>query len=133
MSSQIDQLFTNQNYFLAFFILLIILYFFLYNKIKKAFETRYIKNDINPGLILTLVLIVILIAGMSIYYESIFKEISFKYTHSVMNKDLLEDEVNYYKKELERTADSKDKLTKSKEEFENIYIHTRDTLTACPW
>ena len=98
MINPIDLIFINQQYFLALITLLIIVYFYLYKKIKESVETRYIQNDINLRLLLTIACIVVLIAGMSVYYDNTIKGLFFKYNDSVMNKDMLNDEVNYYKK-----------------------------------
>lgn len=123
----IEEIFSKQEYFIAMVILLLILYFYLSKKLKEYTAIRYMKKDINLGLMMALIFIMILVVFASVYSSTIISSLALKYNNNVFYNNLVSKELTYYKGESDRLSTINSKIEQNKDDLENMYNTARDS------
>ena len=122
----IEIIFSKHEYFIASILLIIILYFCFSNKLKEYNSIKYMKKDINLGLMMILVITLILVVMVSIYSSTIIKNLALNYNNTIFYNEFVSKELAYYKEEADKLSVVNSKIEQNKDDLENLYSVARD-------
>ena len=123
----IKEILSKQEYFIAAIILIMILYFYLSDKLKEYTAIKYMKKDINLKLMMALMIIMVLVVFVSIYSGTIIGNLVLKYNNTVFYNNIISKELAYYRAEADRLSIINSRIEQNKDGIENLYSTARDS------
>ena len=123
----IKEILSKQEYFIAAIILIMILYFYLSDKLKEYTAIKYMKKDINLKLMMALMIIMVLVVFVSIYSGTIISNLVLKYNNTVFYNNIISKELAYYRAEADRLSIINSRIEQNKDGIENLYSTARDS------
>ena len=123
----IKEILSKQEYFIAAIILIMILYFYLSDKLKEYTAIKYMKKDINLKLMMALMIIMVLVVFVSIYSSTIISNLVLKYNNTVFYNNIISKELAYYRAEADRLSIVNSRIEQNKDGIENLYSTARDS------
>ena len=123
----IKEILSKQEYFIAAIILIMILYFYLSDKLKEYPAIKYMKKDINLKLMMALMIIMVLVVFVSIYSGTIISNLVLKYNNTVFYNNIISKELAYYRAEADRLSIINSRIEQNKDGIENLYSTARDS------
>lgn len=127
LSNMIKEILSKQEYFIAAIILIMILYFYLSDKLKEYTAIKYMKKDINLKLMMALMIIMVLVVFVSIYSGTIISNLVLKYNNTVFYNNIISKELAYYRAEADRLSIINSRIEQNKDGIENLYSTARDS------
>lgn len=123
----IEIIFSKQEYFIAAVVILLILYSYFFKKLKEHTTIKYMKKDINLGLMIILIFIMFLVVAVSIYSSTVISNLSLKYNNTLFYNNFINKELTYCMGEADRLSTINSKIEQNKDDLENIYTTSRDS------